>query len=61
MAEAFGWQGIRVSDLDDFRDACDDAVERGGCTLVDVMIDPNALPPIKRLEPVKTLFEAPGR
>jgi acetolactate synthase-1/2/3 large subunit len=50
IARACGCEGIRVERADDFQGALERALKAPGTTLIDVLIDPKAYPPI-------TIFE----
>ena len=46
IARACGAHGVRVEAAEDFRSALQDAIERPGPVLIDVMSDPDAFPPL---------------
>jgi len=54
VARAFGANGIRVTNAADFRSALSSALERRGPTVIDAVIDRNAIPPATRYDAVRT-------
>jgi acetolactate synthase I/II/III large subunit len=47
IARACGLKGIRVERPDDIAPAIDEAMASEACVLIDVIIDPNAMPPVE--------------
>lgn len=50
LARAFGWEGVRVERFADFPESLHEALNSGCASLIELMVDPEARPPLTRFD-----------